>query len=293
MYQKYPTQNIMNAICNMDEEGLFKALPDDELYFEMKKPIFLDKVIKIFDDLKIRGNKCFNVHPGKCKSSICSNTGCNGFTFVSDFTKEHISIVLQYKENIFDDWSHCHDMSTNTIILDDEKNIKIQVWNEDRHDFEASDDFLQTISDVKQAKVLLSTLSLTGITKSSLLLWLDRNEDKFINNYYFKNYRYKSYMSFSDFGRLFYTLSDLGTIVKNETKFIRIISEMKFTKRKRHLQLFDENQELLTALFRADIYRKDGNIQLTSDGVVYNFDNKNFKELFDFMELSYGLIYKY
>jgi hypothetical protein len=65
-------QNIISAICNMDVEGLEMYLPDDELYFEMKKNTFLGKISEIFDDLKFRGNTCFNMHLGQCNSSIAA-----------------------------------------------------------------------------------------------------------------------------------------------------------------------------------------------------------------------------
>lgn len=293
MEHKDPLQNMMNAICNMDVEGLKMALPDDELYFEMSKNTFLDKISQIFDDLKIRGNTCFSVHPGHCKSSICSNKGCNGFAFVSDFTKEHISIVIHYKEGIFDDWSHCHNMSTNTIILDDEKNIKIQVWNEDRRDFEASDDFLQTISDVKQAKILLSELSNPAINKASFILWLNRYENQFLNSFYFRNYKFKYFRSFSSFGQLFSILTDLGKIVKHETEIIKTLNEMQNATRGKHKKLFKEHEDLLSTLFRLDMYRKDGVIKLISDNDVYHFDMQDFEQIFNCSQSSHDLIYRY
>jgi len=286
-------QNIINAICNMDVEGLRLALPDDELYFEMKKRHFLNKISNIFDDLKIRGNTCFSCHSGQCVSTVCNNKGCKGYAFVSDYTKEHISIVLQYKNNILDDWSHCHDMLSSSIILDEGKAIRIQVWLEEKHDFEVCDNFLQTISDVKQAKILLKDLSLSGITKSSLLMWLNRYENLFLNNYYFNNYRYNYYKSFSEFGKLFNTLVELGILVRNESQVISVIDEMNSSTRKRHLKLYDENENLWRTLYRINIYRNNGLITFKSDEVVYHFDPADFNELLNYMELSYSLIYKY
>jgi hypothetical protein len=184
-------------------------------------------------------------------------------------------------------------MSSSTITLDEEKSIFINVWNEEKHDFVADDDFLQTIFDVKQAKILLGDLSHLGITRSSLLLWLDRYEKLFKDSDFFYRHRCRYYKSFAEFGELYFSLVDLGTIVKNESKVINIIEQMKYTKRKRHLQLYDENEDLLSTLICVNIYRENGLITSTSEGVVYHFNLQDFKELFDYMELSNDLIYKY
>jgi len=277
----------------MDVEGLKMALPEDDVYFEMKKNNFIVKMSEIFDDFKSRGNTGFKVHFGKCKSTICSNNGCSGFAFVADFTLEYFSFVIENKKDKLEGLTQCFDLLTNTITLDDEKHIMINVWHEEKYDFVADDEFLQTISDVKQAKILLNNLSNKAITRSSLLLWLERYENIIKNSDFFYRHRCRYYKSFSAFGELFFSLVDLGTIVKNESKVISIIEQMKYTKRKRHLQLYDENEDLLSTLNCVNIYRENGLITLTSEGVIYNFDHQDFKELYYYIELSTDLIYKY
>lgn len=285
--------NIISAICNMDVEGLKLYLPDDKIYFEMNKATFIVKMNELFDDLKNRGDSCFTSCPGQCISTMCRNTACNGFAFISNFTKEHFSFVIEYHDGILTGWTQCFDLLPNSCTLDDEKNIMINVWNEEKYDFVADDDFLQTISDVKQAKILLGNLSHLGISRSSLLMWLDRYEKLFTNSDFFYRHRCRYYKSFAEFGELYFSLVDLGTIVKNESKVINIIEQMKYTKRKRHLQLYDENEDLLSTLICVNIYRENGLITSTSEGVVYHFNLQDFKELFDYMELSNDLIYKY
>lgn len=287
--------NIISAICNMDVEGLKMYLPDDKIYFEMNKATFISKMNQLFDDLKSRGDSCFTSYPGHCISTMCRNTACNGFSFISNFTKEHFSFVIEYQNGILEGWEQCFDFSPSNYTLDESKNITIEVWNEEKHDFVADDHFLQTVFDVKQAKLLLGDLSHLGITRSSLLLWLDRYEKLFKDSDFFYRHRCRNYKSFAEFGDLFFSLAELGTLVKNESKVISIIDQMKYTKRKRHLQLYDENEDLLQTLnsISMDIYRENGIVILTYEGYTYNFDNQDFKLLFDYIELSSSLIYKY
>lgn len=285
--------NIISAICNMDVEGLKMFLPIDTIYFEMNKTTFLVKMNNLFEDLKSRGNSCFTSFPGQCVSTICKNKGCNGLAFVSDFTKEHFSFIIEYQDGNLEGWTHCFDFSPSSYVLDENNVITIEVWNEEKYDFVADDDFLQTISDVKKAKILLGDLSHLGIKRSSLLMWLDRYEKLFTGSDFFYHQRCMDYKSFAKFGRLFFVLVDLGILIKNQELIVTIIDEMKYTKRKRHLQLYDENKELLSTLFCIDIYRDNGFINLSSEGNVYHFDHLDFKELFDYIELSYDFIYKY
>jgi hypothetical protein len=282
--------NIITAICNMDVEGLKLYLPDNKIYFEMTKATFIVKMNELFDDLKNRGDSCFTSYPGQCISTMCRNKTCNGFAFISDYTKEHFSFIIENQNNILESWTQCFDLLPNNCTLDEEKNIMINVWNEEKYDFEADDDFLQTISDVKQAKIILGDLSHEGISRSSLLLWLDRYEKLFTDSDFFYHHRCSYYKSFAEFGKLFFVLVDLGILIKNQELIVTIIDEMKYTKRKRHLKLYDENKELLSTLFCVDIYRDNG---LTSEGNIYHFDDQDFKELFDYIELSHDLIYKY
>lgn len=286
-------QKIIDSVSLMDINGLSSALPEKKLYFEMTKSTFLNKLVQLFEDLKHRGNTGFSVHAGQCKSTICRNTACKGYTFVTDFTHEHFSFVLHYKDGKLDDWSHCHDFLPIDTSFYEDKSISIEVWDEDKHDFQANDKFLQTITDVKQAKKFLGDLSNMSITKSSLLLWLNNYENLFSNSQYFNHGSSRFYKSFSAFGKLYSVLVDLGTLIKNEKKIVSIIDQMKNTRRKEHLQLYRENKDLLRTVFCTDIYRKNGQITFTSEEVVYSFDQQDFKQLFDYMELSYGLIYKY
>ena len=290
--QNNQIQNMI-AICNMDVEGLKIVLRNDDVFLEMKKNNFIDKMSELFDDFKSHGNSGINVNLGKCKSTICSNKGCSGFAFVADFTMEYFSFVIENKKDKLEGLTQCFDLLTKTITLDEEKNIMINFWYEEKYDFYAADEFLQTVFDVKQAKILLGDLSHLGITKSSLLMWLDRYEKLFTDSVFFYRHRCRYYKSFAEFGELFFSLVDLGIIVKNESKVISILEQMKYTKRKRHLQLYDENEDLLSTLNCVNIYRENGLINITSEGVVYHFDHQDFKKLYDFIELSTDLIYKY
>lgn len=287
--------NIKDAICKMDIEALVKVLPSSCIYFDMKKDNLILKFKQLFKDVTDSGNTCFISHSGICASTECCNTNCGGFAFISDVTQEYFSIVLEFNEDKFEGWSQCFYFSPKSYTIDESKNITIEVWHEERYDFIADDHFLQTIFDVKQAKLLLGDLSNLGITRSSLLMWLDRYEKLFKDSDFFYRHRCRYYKSFSAFGDLFFTLVELGTIVKNESKVISIIEQMKYTKRKKHLQLYDENEDLLQTLnsISMDIYRENGIIILTSEGYTYNFDNQDFKLLFDYIELSSSLIYKY
>lgn len=287
--------NIISAICNMDVEGLKMFLPIDTIYCEMNKTTFLVKMNELFENLKSRGNSCFTSFPGQCGSTMCRNTKCKGFAFISDFTKEHFSFVMEYQDGNLEGWEQCFDFSPSNYTLDESKDITIEVWHEDKHDFVADDDFLQTITNVKRAKILLQEISNTGITRSSLLMWLDRYEKLFTESDFFYHQRCRYYKSFAEFGELFIILVDLGTLVKNESKVISIIDQMKYTKRKRHLKLYNENKDLLQTLnsISIDIYRENGIVSLTSEGYTYNFDHQDFKVLFDYIELSRSLIFKY
>ena len=287
--------NIISAICNLDVDGLKIALPDDNIYFDMYKDNLILKFKQLFKDISDSGNSCFMAHSGICASTKCCNKNCGGFAFISDVTHEYFSIVLEFDEGKLKGWSQCFDFSPSNYTLDECKNISIEVWHEERHDFVADDDFLQTISDVKRAKILLQELSNGGITRSSLLKWLSLYEDLFKNSHYFYHHRCRFYKSFAEFGDLFYVLVELGILVKNEDKIVKIIDQMKYTKRKRHLKLFNENEDLLQTLnsISMDIYRENGILSLTSEGHTYNFDNQDFKVLFDYIELSTSLIFKY
>jgi hypothetical protein len=287
--------NITDAICKMDLEALLKILPTYSIYFDMNKDNLILKFKQLFKDVSDSGNTCFNAHSGICASTECCNKNCCGFAFISDVTQEYFSIVLEIKDGKLEGWSQCFDFSPGNYTLDESKNITIDVWHEERHDFEADDDFLQTITDVKQAKFLLQELSYGGITKSSLLKWLDLYEELFKDSYYFYHHRCRFYKSFDEFGDLFYILVELGTLLKNEDKIVYIIEQMKYTKRKRHLKLYNENENLLQKLnsISIDIYRKNGIVSLTSEGYTYNFDDQDFKVLFDYIELSQNLIFKY
>lgn len=287
--------NIKDAICKMDIEALVKVLPSSSIYFDMKKDNLILKFKQLFKDVIDSGNSCFTSYPGQCISTMCRNKACNGLAFISDVTQEYFSIVLDFNEGKFEGWTQCFDFSPGNYTLDESKNITIEVWHEERHDFVADDDFLQTITDVKKAKMLLGDLSHLGIKRSSLLMWLNRYEKLFTESDFFYHHRCRFYKSFAEFGELFFILVELGTLVKNESKVISIIEQMKYTKRKRHLKLFNENEDLLQTLngISMDIYRKNGIVSLTSEGYTYIFDDQDFKVLFDYIELSQNLIFKY
>lgn len=111
--RKLTTQSeaIIYFMKEMDLEMLDAFLDNGISYQDMEKSLFLSKLQEVFMQFKSSGDSKLEAHAGKCMGC---NKGCNGFSFVGNYSKNYINMIVDVKAGRVKDLYQCFNFA-NTI----------------------------------------------------------------------------------------------------------------------------------------------------------------------------------
>lgn len=106
---------IFLYIEEMDISMLELILSDDVEYGDWNKKTFLKYLEQTFILLRYAGDTKLNHHKGVCESFTCENTGCAGASFVGNYSKLHIDLILVEKKGKVIDIFNCRTLKSNLL----------------------------------------------------------------------------------------------------------------------------------------------------------------------------------
>jgi hypothetical protein len=86
--------HLLQGIQQLDVDGFENLLDDKADYGTVGKEAFLRYLKQLFDSFREKGDTELMSYPGACRSRGCEYCNCEGYTFVGNRSKAHISLIF-------------------------------------------------------------------------------------------------------------------------------------------------------------------------------------------------------
>ncbi len=168
-------KRIIAAIEHMDIGMLDLLLNEESTYQDARKEVFLNKLNKVFFNLKKDKDTSLVARIGVCKSTECPNTGCSGYAFVGNNSANYLSLVFKEEEDDYSDIFNCNVFNADSYDLEKEgewRHRPLLLDQDEMANFVPGVDYLITSQKCKNAYEEIMEFSKTLLTKEIYTVWI-------------------------------------------------------------------------------------------------------------------------
>ncbi len=169
---------IISAFEKMDITMLDVLLNDSPTYQEVPVELFLQRLSKVFDEMRTNGDLKLTAHAGVCCSNECSNKGCNGYSFVGNNKHACLNLIFEETENSYKDIYHCNTFKTNQELPEGNYHY-LNFYKDEEANFTPSPELAINLQKFNMAFNELATSGKTYLLKADYEYWLEKHTELF------------------------------------------------------------------------------------------------------------------
>ncbi len=174
-------QNQLEAflyyMAKMDTGMLSEILEDNCTYQNTSKELFLVRLAEVMEQIKSWGKDSeLIVIPGECYNERC-NKGCRGYSFAGKCSGLHFDLIVENNNTQIDDIFTCSYFKTDSGFLDPEKYIFLEIYPDEKVDFNPDEEYLATLNQCNNACDEVLKNSSSVIDLNFVEQWLKKNEE--------------------------------------------------------------------------------------------------------------------
>ena len=213
---------IIEGISKMDIKLLALVLDENRSYCDTTKEIFLEKLQnKIFDEFTVYEDTFLIPYEGKCVSTMCSNVGCSGYSFVGNNSNCHLDLVFKETDHGISDIRYCHQFQTDDENVIREGKFVFGFSEDEKIDFIPTPEYAELIKQCFCAYTELIQEDVVLLHKEEYVPWLEKYKELFTS---FPEV-YARFNRCSKFTYLYSQLSALADCLNNEVDAKKALEE--------------------------------------------------------------------
>jgi hypothetical protein len=139
---KNKKQLILESFQAMNLSMLDVLLDESNTYQDVVKDVFIEKLDKVFTNFKDNGDTHLLAFKGVCVSKECGNTGCFGYSFIGNNSKQHIDLIFDEASDDVKDIFQCRALDRNDKSIEQNNELSFDINFDEVAGFKPSADFL-------------------------------------------------------------------------------------------------------------------------------------------------------
>jgi hypothetical protein len=168
---------ILECFRKMDMRILSVVLNDGQTYEHMEKDLFLEKINQLFQLCKELGDTELIVCKGTCQSSLCSKSGCSGYSFTGNQSRNHFDLIFLESDDDFTNIFQCRDFRPSDTTIEQDQHLTFQVFEDEKAEFHPPVEYLIESQKCQQAIEEFHQYKQTVITTDVYLGWHEKYQD--------------------------------------------------------------------------------------------------------------------
>lgn len=163
-------------MSKMDAEMINLVLDDNKTYQDAKKEVFTEKLSEVLSEFIAKGDTELDVVKGKCDSSEC-HKGCPGYAFIGNCSGTHLDLIVEGSNTQILDIYHCSSFKADTIELDTDNSLSIDIYPDEEVSFQPTEEYLMTLHRYNNAcdEILKNESSVLDIAFADK--WLEKHKE--------------------------------------------------------------------------------------------------------------------
>jgi hypothetical protein len=190
---------ILGSFEKMDLKSIASKLDDLKTYQEFPKPVFLQKLTRVFDQFKRLGNTQLKMYKANCLDQTNDKFA---YLFIGNNSTKHITLYFQVKNNTIIDIGECVDFESDRKSLNKIDQILLDDWMAEAEEEGMRDSF-------KSLEIMRGNMEPKYVMKrKDLSMYLKKYKPKFDS------------IDFKDKSKLFETFPNQTDEIDEENIFI-------------------------------------------------------------------------
>jgi hypothetical protein len=196
-------------MAKMDVRILSEILEDSRTYQNTTKELFMERLTEALEKFKEWGkDTVLEAIPGECRNEKC-NIGCRGYAFEGNCSELHLDLIIEMNNLQIMDICHCLDFKTETKELNPDKSLSIEIYPDEKMDFQPTEEYLMTLHQCNNACDELLKKEKAILNLKTAGQWLEKYKE-LSNSFdiFYMPGRYKK------FDRLYHRIKNLYELVE-------------------------------------------------------------------------------
>lgn len=175
-------QNQLEAflyyMAKMDTGMLSEVLDDNKTYQDADKVLFIERLTDVIEKFKDWGAETkLEAISGECGNKKCNSKGCRGYTFLANSSGLHLDLIIKNKNGQILDIYCCPYFITETIELDPDKSLSIEIYPDEEADFKPTEKYLMDLHRYNNAcdEILKNESTLLDLNFAEK--WLEKHKE--------------------------------------------------------------------------------------------------------------------
>lgn len=205
----------------MDYETLFDVLDNNLTYQDARKEVFIEKIEEAFSEFKERKDSKLIPIAGICNSTVCTNKGCKGFSFIGNVSGSTLDLIFDEHNGKIHDIYYCNDMKNELKVTEYEDKIRIKIGFDENVNFKPSVQYLINLQKAQEAFDEINTYKGLIFSKDDIS-YLTEKFQPLYNEVWDP---FNGYTGFDKFTGFFDLLNDINNHIGKEKNIENALSE--------------------------------------------------------------------